>query len=78
MAEQTLTGMSRDELLRLPVTVDIVTAGKAIGIGRSGAYEMASTGTFPVRVLRLGTKYRVPRADLLRYLGETDVPIEAA
>lgn len=65
-------GMSRDELLALPVSVDLVTAGRAVGMGRTLAYDLAKRGQFPVRVLKLGNAYRVPRADLLRYLGEID------
>lgn len=64
--------MSRGELLRLPVSVDIVAAGRACGVGRTLAYDMARRGVFPVRVLKLGNRYRVARADLLRYLGEDD------
>lgn len=71
MAEQqTAQGMTRDELLALPVTFDIVIAGRACGMGRTLAYDMAKRGEFPVRVLKLGNRYRVARADLLRYLGE--------
>jgi hypothetical protein len=57
------------KLQRVPVTVDVVTAGKALGIGRTRAYEMAKRGTFPCRVLRLGRRYRVPTTELLRLLG---------
>jgi predicted DNA-binding transcriptional regulator AlpA len=62
--------MTRDELLALPVTIDLVAAGRALGLGRTLAYDLAKRGEFPVRLLRLGIKYRVARADLLRYLGE--------
>lgn len=48
-------------------------AAQVLGIGRSAAYEMARNECFPVRILKLGSKYRVTRADLLRYLGERDV-----
>lgn len=64
--------MTRAELLSLPVSVDLVTAGRALGMGRTLAYELARKGQFPVRLLRLGTSYRVPRAELLRELGEAD------
>lgn len=62
--------MSQHELRALPVSVDLVTAARAFGIGRSQAYELARQGTFPVQVLRVGRKLRVTRADLLRSLGE--------
>lgn len=37
------------ELLALPAVTDLVTAGKALGIGRSVSYELARAGRFPCR-----------------------------
>ena len=62
-------GLTRSELLALPVVIDITTAARALGLGRSTAYELARRGEFPCRVLRMGNSYRVPTADLLRVLG---------
>lgn len=62
-------GLTRAELLALPVTVDIGTAARALGLGRSTAYELARCGEFPCRVLRIRSPYRVPTAELLRVLG---------
>jgi hypothetical protein len=59
------------DVAALPVTVDIVTAGEVIGLGRSASYEMARTGAFPVPVLRLGRRYRVVTAHLRDLLGVT-------
>jgi hypothetical protein len=64
--------MTHDELLALPVTVDLTTAGRALGIGRTKAYELARTGTFPCRVLRIGHTYTVVVNDLWRLLGVND------
>lgn len=50
-------------------TVSVPEAGNELGIGRNTAYELARTGEFPVRVLKIGSRYRVSRADLDRYLG---------
>lgn len=61
-----------EELLALPVSTDIVTAGRAFGMGRTKAQELAKRGEFPCRVLKIGGTYRVPRADLLRSLGIDD------
>lgn len=61
--------MSVDELLALPVSIDLTTAAKAFGIGRTKAYELAQNGQFPCRVIRVGLKYRVPRSALLAALG---------
>lgn len=63
--------LTRDDLLALPAVVDLVTAGRALSLGRSKAYELAQRGEFPVRLLRLGNAYRVPTADLLALLGVT-------
>lgn len=62
-------GLTRAELLALPVVIDMTTAARALGLGRSTAYELARRGQFPCRVLRIGSSYRVPTADLLRVLG---------
>jgi predicted DNA-binding transcriptional regulator AlpA len=62
-------GMTRAELLALPVAVDLTTAARALGLGRSTAYELARREAFPCRVLQVGSSYRVPTAELLRVLG---------
>lgn len=62
-------GMTRDELLQLPVSVDIETAGRALGIGRANSYRLAAAGEFPVPVLRIGRRMRIVTADLHRLLG---------
>jgi hypothetical protein len=62
-------GMGRAELLALPAAIDLDTANRAIGLGRSKGYELARRDAYPCRVLRLGKKYRVITADLLRLLG---------
>ena len=67
----TQQGMSRAELLDLPAAIDLDTANRALGLGRSKGYELARRDLYPCRVLRLGKKYRVITADLLRVLGIT-------
>ncbi|OKH90424.1 hypothetical protein [Streptomyces uncialis] len=62
-------GMSREELLALPVAVDLDTSNRALGLGRSKGYELAKRGAYPCKVLRLGNAYRVVTADLLSLLG---------
>jgi hypothetical protein len=42
-------GLSRAELLALPVTVNVPTAARALGLGRPTAYELARRGEFPCR-----------------------------
>jgi predicted DNA-binding transcriptional regulator AlpA len=62
-------GVTMAELLAMPVMVDITTASRALGLGRSTGYELARRGEFPCRVLHVGSSYRVPTAELLRTLG---------
>jgi len=69
MAKETAQPLTIDEVLALPVSVDLVTAARCFGIGRTLAHELARAGEFPCNVLRLGAKYRVTRAELLRALG---------
>ncbi len=51
--------MIRDELLQLPVTVNLATAARALGIGRNLAQRLAAAGDFPCDVHKLGRTYRV-------------------
>jgi hypothetical protein len=66
--------LTPDEVLALPASVDIVTAGRALGFGRTKAHELARSGLWPVPLLRLGSRYRVRRSDLLEVLGIADPP----
>lgn len=63
------TGITTDELLALGPTTDVVTAGRAYGLGRHVSYDLAKRGEFPCQVVRLGRQYRVITADLLKALG---------
>jgi hypothetical protein len=61
--------MTMDELLSLPVSNDLVTAGRAFGLGRTKSFELAKAGKFPCRVLQVDKKYRVPRSAIFEALG---------
>ncbi len=61
-------GLTEAELLSLPAAVDLATAGRALGIGRTKAFELAKAGQFPIKVLQVGQKYRVPRTAILEAL----------
>jgi len=60
--------MTRDELLSLPPVLDVPTAGRVLGIGRSLAYELVRTGAWPTTVVRVGKLIRIPTAPLLMLL----------
>jgi hypothetical protein len=57
------------EVTGLPAVTDLVTAGRALGLGRTTAYELARAGQFPCPVIRAGSSWRVPTAGLLAVLG---------
>ena len=59
---------------QLGMTTDLQTAAAILGIGRTLAFDLAKTGHFPVRLLRLGRRVLVPVADLLTYLGDPPAP----
>ena len=61
--------MTAHELRALPAAIDLVTAGRAFGMGRTKSHELARAGQFPVKVLRLGREYRVATAEVLAALG---------
>jgi len=57
-----------DAVRGLGATTDIETAGAILGIGRSKSYELARSGEFPVRVLRIGRRYLVSIPAILALL----------
>lgn len=57
------------DLTKLPPTVDIVTAARILGVGRTVAYELVREGAWPTPVIHVGRKIRVPTAPLLALLG---------
>jgi hypothetical protein len=57
--------------------MDVEEARRWLGIGRTTAYALARAEKFPCRIFKVGGRYRVPTADLLRLLGlipEADPP----
>lgn len=56
-------------------TLSVPEAAKALGIGRSAAYEAARTGEIPT--VRIGKRILVPVAALKRLLREWPEPTEA-
>ncbi|MGO8726141.1 MAG: DNA-binding protein [Streptosporangiaceae bacterium] len=55
--------------LRASATVDLMTAARALGLGRTKAYELARRDQFPCRLIRIGDTYRIPTPGLLELLG---------
>ncbi len=69
--------MTRDELDALPPVLDVPTAAKVLGIGRSLAYDLVRRGDWPTPVLHVGKLIKIPREPLIRLIegpGTADVP----
>jgi len=58
-------------LLAAGPTVDLPFANSALGISRAHGYALAKRGVYPVRILKLGSSYRVITSDLRNILGIT-------
>src|SRR3954449_5547980 len=67
MSEGTVRApLNVDDLLALPPVIDVPTAAAVLGIGRTSAYELIRSGSWPTPVLHLGKSIRVPTAALLK------------
>ena len=45
-------------------TLTVEESAGYLGIGRNAAYEAIREGRFPVRVIRIGFRYLIPKAEL--------------
>lgn len=66
---ETRNSLSANEVRAYGLTAPLDVASSALGIGRTKGQQLARSGEFPVRVLRIGSRYRVPTAELLAALG---------
>ncbi len=69
VAAGVIQGLSAAEIANLLAVVEVVTAGRALGVGRTTAYRLAREGQFPCRVIRIGRALLVPTTELLALLG---------
>ncbi|KAB1072176.1 helix-turn-helix domain-containing protein [Methylobacterium planeticum] len=69
--------MSNDvmQVLTQP-TVDVVLAGRILGIGKNAAYKAREAGDIPS--IKIGGQYRVPSAKLREMLGLSTPSVAAA
>ncbi|MEU6931029.1 DNA-binding protein [Streptomyces sp. NPDC046374] len=63
------------ELFDLPVAIDLRMAARVFDICTATAYRLNRRGEFPCPVIRLGGKFRVPTAALMRTLGIEQRPL---
>jgi predicted DNA-binding transcriptional regulator AlpA len=54
---------------QLPPVLDLPTAARLLGIGRTAAYQLVKQDQWPTPVIRIGRLIRVPTAPLLALLG---------
>jgi hypothetical protein len=67
-----LKPLTRQELLALPPVINLVTLGQALGVSEPVIRERHRGGELQemgIRVLKLGAQYRIPTADVWRFLG---------
>jgi len=69
------TKPNSDDVASLPPVLDVPTAGRLLGLGRSAAYDLVTAGRWPTPVLRLGRRLRIPTAPLLTLLGLSPGPL---
>ena len=60
---------SEAEVRNLGLHMPLPIAASVLGIGRTKAYQLAKAGEFPVTVVKIGQRYRVPTASVLGLLG---------
>ncbi|GAA2111748.1 hypothetical protein GCM10009759_54020 [Kitasatospora saccharophila] len=66
------------EAFDLPLSIDLRTAARAVGVCPATAYRLVRRNAFPCPVLRVGRQYRIATADLLRSLGIEERPVYAS
>jgi hypothetical protein len=77
--DETERTMAFDDLKDLSPVLDVPTAARLVGIGRTTAYRSVHDGTWPTAVLRIRGRFAIPTAPLLALLGiDTGAKDEAA
>ena len=57
------------EVMNLPASVDLVTSGRALGLGRSTTFALARSGDYPIPILRVGRKRVCLKSAICAHLG---------
>lgn len=53
---------------QLPLVLRVNDLMPVLKVGRNAAYALVRSGQ--IKALRIGSSYRIPRSELLRFLGE--------
>lgn len=64
-AASALTALARQTV---PASIDLMSAARLLGIGRTCAYGLVRTGRWPTPVIRVGRCIRIPTRPLLDLL----------
>lgn len=67
--DRDMAPLTRAELDGLPAALDVPTAARVLGIGRTMAYELVRTGQWPTPVVRIGRLVKIPTEPLVALLG---------
>ena len=54
---------------QMPMVLRVDELMPVLKIGRNAAYDLVRSGK--IKALRIGNSYRIPRSELLRFLGES-------
>ncbi|GGJ90149.1 hypothetical protein GCM10010123_19960 [Pilimelia anulata] len=71
------TRWTAQDIRALGVTTDLQTAASILGLQPMSAYPINARGAFPVPVVRVGGRYRVPVAPILDLLGLARWPAQS-
>ncbi|MFJ6985896.1 MULTISPECIES: helix-turn-helix domain-containing protein [unclassified Streptomyces] len=75
MSDSTEVRLSFTEMFDLPVSVDLRTARRALGIGSTTAYRLLRDKEFPCPVVRVGRRYMIATTELMRAMGIENSPL---
>ncbi|GGK36470.1 hypothetical protein GCM10010124_31390 [Pilimelia terevasa] len=71
------TRWTAQEIRALGVSTDLQTAASILGLQPLSAYPINARGAFPVPVIKVGGRYRVPVAPILDLLGLARWPAQS-
>lgn len=55
-----------------PLTITVSEAARRLGISRQHAHDLIRRGQFPIHLIRVGGRWRVPTGSLMRLVEAKD------